>query len=283
MHKQIQFTLTVTAGKWLIARAISELKCIKKALSKGKIILFGGTTVSAISELLTGIPLRLSGRITPRGTVTAHKIKEDSPHTLLIYQGKFYDLEKNYKAKDLLKKMDKYDVVITGANGYDIYGNACLMAGTYGLGNRNSLLAPIHTEGSRLIIAVGLEKFIPGSILEAIKHAGRTSSIWSMGASVGLVPLLGEIITEIEAINILVGIEAIVIGKGGISGAEGSSTIVAQGDMESLEKLLNLVKWSSQRTLSSIPDSVKECERGLNSCSRHMGCCYKSGKLFNQL
>lgn len=281
MFNQIQFTLTVNAGKWIIAKAISELECIKEAFSKGKLILLGGTTVSALSEILTGKPLRLSGRITPRGTVTACQNKEDIPHTMLLYRGKIYDLEKDHIAEDLLKNIDKSDVIITGANGYDIFGNACLMAGTYGLGSRNSILAPIHTEGSKLIVAVGIEKLIPGSILEAIKHAGRTSSIWSMGASVGLVPLQGEIITEIEAIRILVGIEVIVIGRGGINGAEGSSTLVASGDNKSLEKLINLIEWSSQQKLSGSSDSIKECHRGIKACSRHKSCCYKSGKLFN--
>jgi hypothetical protein len=283
MLSQIQFTLTVNAGKWLIAKAISELECIKEAILKGKIILFGGTTVSALSEILTGTPLRLSGRITPRGTVTAYQNKEDMPHTMFIYQGKIYDLEKDPPAQDLLKKIGKSDVVVTGANAYDIYGNACLMAGTHGLGSRNNLLAPIHSEGSKLIIAVGIEKLIPGSVLEAIKYAGRTSSIWSMGSSVGLVPLLGEIITEIEAIKILVGIEAIVIGRGGINGAEGSSTIVARGDKKSLEKLISLIEWLCQQTLSGSPDSIKECDRGTKACARHKGCCYKSGKLFSGL
>jgi len=284
MFNQIQFTLTVNAGKWLIAKAISELECIKEVLSKGKLILFGGTTISALSELLIGFPLRLSGRITPRGTVTAYQNSKNIPHTILIHQGKTYDLlGEDSLAQNLLKSIDKSDVVVTGANGYDIYGNACLMAGSYGLGNRINLLAPMHTEGSRLIVAVGIEKLMPGSILEAIKHTGRTSSIWSMGASVGLVPLLGEIITEIEAIKILVGVEAIVIGRGGINGAEGSSTIVAKGDRKSLEKLISLIKWSYQQKISGSINSIQECQRGIKACSRHKSCCYKSGKLFNEL
>jgi len=283
MINQIQFTLTVNAGKWIIAKAISELECVKESLSKGKLILFGGTTVSSLSEILFGTPLRLSGRVTPRGTVTAFHKKEEIPHNMLFTQGKVYDLDRDPFAKNILKKMGKSDVVVTGANGYDIYGNAFLMAGSYGLGERINLLAPIHTEGSKLIIAVGLEKLIPGSALEAIKIAGRNSSIWSMGASVGLVPLLGDIINEIEAIKILVGIKPVVIGRGGIQGAEGSSTMIAQGDKQSLQKLVDLINWSSKQILSGALESIKECERGIAACSRHKGCCYKSGKYFSNI
>lgn len=36
-----------------------------------KILLKGGTTVSRIAEIALGIPLRISGRITARGTVAS--------------------------------------------------------------------------------------------------------------------------------------------------------------------------------------------------------------------
>ena len=82
---RIQFTLTVNAGKWLIARSISERAEVRHAFYHGRIILFGGTTVSAVSELLAGKPLRISGRITSRGTGTAWENTGD-PHTLVVYK-----------------------------------------------------------------------------------------------------------------------------------------------------------------------------------------------------
>jgi len=47
------------------------LREVKGAVEKGRIILKGGTTVSAIFEEMVGMPLRISGRITRRGTITA--------------------------------------------------------------------------------------------------------------------------------------------------------------------------------------------------------------------
>ncbi|MDD3657088.1 MAG: hypothetical protein PHI72_10085 [Atribacterota bacterium] len=283
MNNQIQFTLTVNAGKWLIAKAISELKYVKKAVTNGTLLLFGGTTVSALTEILKRTSLRISGRITPRGTVTAYEKIDNIPHSIVIHKGKIYDLERNLESNEIIKKMGKYDVIITGANGYDARGNAVLMAGAYGMGSRGHLLATIYSEGSKIIIAAGLEKYMPGSVIDAINYAGRNSSVWSMGCSVGLVPLIGEIVNEIEAIKILTGIQAIVIGKGGINGAEGSSTMIAQGSNDSLGKLAQLIGWSLQKNISGLPESLKECTRGINSCSHHLGCCYKSGKLFKRI
>ena len=68
---KVQFTLTVAEGKRLIARGIASLPEVRKAMAEGLILLKGGTTVSALSEELCGMPLRISGRITPRGTVSA--------------------------------------------------------------------------------------------------------------------------------------------------------------------------------------------------------------------
>ncbi len=282
MLNKIQITLTVNAGKWLIAKAITERKDVKEGFKKGRVLFMGGTTVSAASELLTGKPLRISGRILPRGTSTAKKKTKD-PHTLLSYKGKYYNIEEDEESIEILNKLGRGDVVITGANAVDAQGNAALMAGAYGFGSRRNLLAPIHTEGANLVVAAGLEKLIHGTINEAINSTGRDVPIWSMGASVGLVPINGEIVNELKAIESLTKTKAIVIGSGGIRGAEGSSTLIVEGAKVDLEKLLSLVKWASDQPISGIAESLKECQHGTEKCKRHKTCCYKSGKLFENL
>ncbi|MDP2948451.1 MAG: hypothetical protein Q8P22_02800, partial [Chloroflexota bacterium] len=68
-----QVALTVSEGKRLIARAISCLPEVREALACGLILLKGGSTVSAVAEELCDRSLRLSGRISPRGTVSARR------------------------------------------------------------------------------------------------------------------------------------------------------------------------------------------------------------------
>ncbi|MEW6723349.1 MAG: hypothetical protein AB1331_00295 [Bacillota bacterium] len=50
----IQVTITVPEGKRLIARAICRLPEVTQAYAAGRILLKGGTTVSAVSEELAG-------------------------------------------------------------------------------------------------------------------------------------------------------------------------------------------------------------------------------------
>ena len=63
MAKKVQVTLTGNEGKRLIAKAAVRMPEIQERLEKNKILLCGGTTVSALSEELGFGPLRISGRI----------------------------------------------------------------------------------------------------------------------------------------------------------------------------------------------------------------------------
>ena len=52
MAKKVQVTLTGNEGKRLIAKAAVRMPEIQERLEKNKILLCGGTTVSALSEEL---------------------------------------------------------------------------------------------------------------------------------------------------------------------------------------------------------------------------------------
>lgn len=73
-------SLTVPEGKRLIAKAVVHLPEVKRARETGKILLKGGTTVSAIAQELVGAPLRISGRVTPRRTAVGAGPVRRSPH-----------------------------------------------------------------------------------------------------------------------------------------------------------------------------------------------------------
>ncbi|MFQ6074799.1 MAG: hypothetical protein ACE5Z5_01510 [Candidatus Bathyarchaeia archaeon] len=62
-----QVTLTVPESKLLIAKAIASLPEVQNAVKEGRVLLKGGTTVSALSEILAKTPLRISGRVTHDG------------------------------------------------------------------------------------------------------------------------------------------------------------------------------------------------------------------------
>jgi hypothetical protein len=267
-----QLTISVNSGKWLIARAIVRLPEVAEALRNGKIVLKGGTTVSCVAEELLGIKLRISGRITKRGTVGSFE-NGGSPHSVIVEQGKWQDIDSCFL--DTVLALGPSDVVIIGANAIDSKGNAAMMAASPGGGNVGPAVAALTTEGAHIIIAAGLEKLIPGEISELIGQVGRKRCDFSMGAAVGLIPLHGRTITEIEALETLGNLNNVmVIGRGGISGAEGSTTILIEGSEDSLKKVIDEVARVQEKHLSGDESSLKECIPGSLGCKSHYACVY---------
>lgn len=271
-----QFTLTVAEGKRLIAKAAAKLPAVEKALKNGKILLKGGTTVSAIAEELCGEKMRISGRITSRGTVGAGNHEARGDHILLINKGE--PISAHGRLMEIAREMGPDDVAINGANIFDLHGQAGMMAGKDLAGEAGAAYPVLEAEGVHCIIAVGLEKLSPVSIMEASHEGGRKAADWAMGMAVGLVPIPGRIITEMQALSILGYERHWLIGRGGIDGAEGSSTFIVEDAQEELEKLLRLVEGLKGAAHSGTDDSLYDCSEKCPPTHVSHLCCKYAGK-----
>ncbi len=273
----VQFALTVPEGKALIAEGVILLPEVKRALGSGKILLKGGTTVSAISEKLVNQKLRLSGRISPKGAKSCFK-SIAAPHSILIEAGKIIEVDE--LLDDTVQNMGCNDLCIISANAIDSQGGAAMMAGAPLGGMPGRVISGLMAEGVDILIAVGLEKLIPGTIADAIKKAGRKRADMALGMSIGLIPLVGRLFTELEAIKAISGMDAFVIGRGGISGAEGATVFTVDGPTEKCIKLMDFIKEIKSQKLNSVAgDSLKECVPGSPGCSNHLACIYREGSL----
>jgi len=270
-----QITLTVNESKRLMAKAIISLPEVKDASEKGNILLKGGTTVSAISEELVGIPLRICGRMTGRGTVSSQIISLKHPHSILIEKGKIKDIDDNIVEE--VKKLGRGDIIIISGNALDAQNNVGLFAGSASGGNPGMAVSGMLTEGAKVIIPIGLEKLIPGTIRDASIMAGRKDMDISYGMAVGLIPLYGQVITEKDAMEILADVKCTVIGMGGIMGAEGSTVMVIEGSDREVEKILKITKEVKGTDISGQKESLEECKRGSLSCKSHLACIYLRG------
>lgn len=271
----VQISLTVSESKRLITKAVISLPEVKEALKNGKIILKGGTTVSAICEEMIGMPLRISGRITGRGTVTAKDSSKDHAHSVLIEKGASKNIDDTIG--EVAQGLGRGDVVIISGNAIDVNGNVAMMAGAPGGGNPGSAVPGIFAQGARVIIPIGLEKLIPGSIQEAVRAAGRDMDV-SYGMAVGLIPLIGKVVTEKDAAEILCHVRCTVIGRGGLDGAEGSTVIAVEGEEAEVRKLLTIVGDIRGAGISGEESSMEECDAGDPRCREHKSCIYRRGK-----
>jgi len=169
------------------------------------------------------------------------------------------------------------DVVIIGANAFDASGNAALMYGAELGGPPGRIISGLMSEFEHVIIPVGWEKFLPGSIPEIVTRIGRRGIDRAMGMAVGLTPLIGRIVTETDAAALLAKVACTLIGKGGIDGAEGATTFVASGEPKEVEKLFEIVLSVKGKGTSGCPPSLECCRPPHEKCKVHRACIYRKG------
>ena len=273
--KKIQFALTVEEGKTLISEGIIRSDILKDKTKNGKVLFKGGTTVSRITEKLIGKSLRICGRVTRRGTVCGAG-NSSAPHSILLDGEKIIHLEENMLEESL--GLGPKDLIITGANAFDQYGNAALMAGGSGGDYPGMALTSWYTEGADCIITVGLEKLVPGNLNEKINKTGRKSVNHSWGMSVGLMRLPGVVYNELHALESLYDINVYVIGSGGIYDAKGATVFEAVGNSLEIDELTDIIDKikKEEHYISGDPSSLEECSRGSINCKDHLGCLYLS-------
>jgi hypothetical protein len=143
---------------------------------------------------------------------------------------------------EMLRDFKSDSVVIKGASAIDPEGNAGVLVSHPEGGTIGWSIGTILARGIQLVTPVGLEKLIP-SVKQSISLCGQETLDYVQGKKVGMIPLSNaKIVTEIEALKILTGVDAYHVASGGVSGSEGSVTIVAEGNKEHVKKAIELVE-----------------------------------------
>ena len=156
-----------------------------------------------------------------------------------------------------MKQVKPTDVFIKGVNALDPEGNVGILIGDpIGGGPLGRILSAWRRMSFHLVFPVGLEKLIPIPISQASKEAKQTKYEYAMGLDSGLLPCpRGErvnIITEIEAIQMLSGAVAVPMAAGGLGGAEGAITMVMKGSEEQVKRAIDYVEQSKGAKLPQL-------------------------------
>ena len=267
-----QITLTVNEAKWIIAKGMARLPEVREALSRGRIFLKGGTTVSCVAEELVGATTRISGRITPNGAKTGRD-HGGGFQCALIERGELISAEG--RLVESAARLRGSDVFIIGANAIDVHGNAALMYGAPLGGPPGAVLGGLMAEIPNVFVAVGLEKLVPGSLSDIMGRVGRRGVDLSMGMAVGLTPVSGRIISEDVAIPLLGKVSCTVIGRGGLFGAEGATTLLVEGETREVKAVFEIAESVKGLGVSGRPSSLEECTFPNENCRNHLACIYK--------
>lgn len=261
---RLQVTLTPAEGKRLIGKAIANMKIVQKALKNGTILISRSSTCAyVLDELIdekVDIGRYVCGFVHHRGTCLTDRSKRLPKMAIVNGKVKRLGNPTAEALKKFVSTMDENDVFIKGANLVDPTWKAGIFAGALEGGYYGAVQKELITNKVNLLIPVGLEKFIPTPIETAIEAAGILKVDCSTGMPVDVMSLHGTVITEVQAIKILFNAEAIPIGAGGVSGAEGSVTMVIKGEKQQTEKIKeSIMKVKGEERVIVSPMNCSEC------------------------
>jgi hypothetical protein len=235
-----QFNLTPVMGKRLIGRAMVQHPAIQHALQNGTLVVIAGSTNGYVAEEILqslGQAEGFSREGFRRGITVGHGAKVSKAELqgdVVIRGGQW---QKGQTIFDAVDEMQEGDVILKGANAFDANGQAAVQVGHPQGGTILASLAAVFGRRVQLIVPVGLEKRVFGDVnlLAELCNAPGVQGP-------RLLPMPGEVFTELEAIELLTGAEAIQLAGGGIYGAEGSAWLGIDGTQAQIQAAAELLK-----------------------------------------
>ncbi|MEA1870792.1 MAG: hypothetical protein U9N00_01155, partial [Candidatus Bipolaricaulota bacterium] len=95
--------------------------------------------------------------------------------------------------------------------------------------------------GVDVVIPIGLAKTIHSSITDLARELGSGKVDRCMGIPCGIFPLVGRVITEIDALETLFPVEVTQVANGGVGRGVGSISLLITGEEAAVEKSFDLV------------------------------------------
>jgi hypothetical protein len=237
----IQVMLTPAAGKRLIAKAMVLHPAVQRSLESGMLVIIAGTTNGYVAEEILrsiGQFRGFSRRHFFRGIVLPPQIPEiegkEFPGDVVIVNGKW---QKGKTIFDVANDIQEGDVILKGASALDVtQRRAAVFIGDSKGGTTLTLLQAVIGRRAKLIIPVGLEKRITDRLDDMVL---KINSPGVEGPR--LMPLQGEVVTEIESISLISGAKAELFAAGGVAGAEGCVWLAVSGTRTEERRIKEIV------------------------------------------
>jgi hypothetical protein len=233
--------LTSSESKRLIAKGVAALPEVRHALQQGLIIIGRGTTNAFVVEELIGEKIEHKGYFTAGfivdGELSATTVDKLMP-VVVLQNGTRVGIS----PADALREFGEKDVSIKGASAIDADGNVAVLAAGPDSGTIGGILPTVLARRSYLIAPVGMEKMVP-SVPVACRATGILHFKYSTGLPVALVPMPSALaVTEVQAFEVLTGVQALAVAGGGIAGSEGATVLSLTGETNQIEKAMALVR-----------------------------------------
>jgi len=230
--------LRPSASKRLIAKAVAALPVVKRAQESGTVVITLGTTNAFVAEELLRSPIDrdvyAAGFIDDRWNLNA-RIAEAKE--IVLRDGRLVEIG----PQELIDALGAGDVVIKGGNALDPWGTVGVLLGAASGGTVGRYLPVALARGVEIVIPIGLEKTIHTSVTDLATELGSGRIDLCSGFPAGMHPLVGRVVTEIDALETLFGVEAMQVAAGGVGEGTGSVSLLIKGEEKAVKAAFELV------------------------------------------
>jgi len=255
------FAFTPAESKRLIGRAVARLPEVQAAYENDLIVVAHGSTNVYVAEELMGDIGRARGSFLSghmfNGVMCQTAPREKGP-MIVIDKGKV--IPPAPMMDQVLAPGGPGTIFIKGANAVDAEGNAGVFCAHPGCGTIGFAYGFISGRGVKLVVPVGLEKAV-ASVKAACNQLGHDNLYYHTGQKIGMMPLMNaKVVTEITAMKVLFGVDAVHVGGGGVTGSEGTVVLVATGSKAALDAAIAVIETiKGEPPLRTMKNACADC------------------------
>ncbi len=229
--------LSSAASKRLIAKGVAAHPSVRRALGEGRIVIALGTTNALVAEALCGQAVDrgayAAGFIDRHWNVNARLGETEE---IVLVRGK----RSKEDAEKTLSALGPGDVVIKGGNALDPWGIVGVLLASATGGTVGRYVAAALARGVDVLIPISVSKSIHTSVIDLSQEMGTGRIGLHDGLPCGMFPLHGQIVTEIESLHLLFGVEAVHVASNGVGAGRGSVSLLIYGEDKAVRSAYEL-------------------------------------------
>lgn len=227
------------AAKRMIAKGVAVLPVVKNALKKGTIVITLGTTNAIIAQEILGKAIDrgafAAGFIDDRFNINERLGEMDE---IVIRNGEEIEIDR----QELLDSLTAGDAIIKGGNAIDPWGDVGVLMASRTAGTVGRYYSIALARGVEVVIPISLQKAIHTPIDELARQMGSGRIDLCTGTPCGMHPIVGHVITEIDALERLFPVQVSQIAGGGVGSGAGSVSLLITGHESPVRAAFDLVQ-----------------------------------------
>lgn len=230
--------LCSAASKRLIAKGVAAHPSVKRALAEGRVVITRGTTNAFVAEELCGKGIDrgayAAGFIDRRWNVNA---RVGETEEIVLVRGAVTDETPD----QTLAALASGDVVIKGGNALDPWGIVGVLLASSAGGTVGRYVAAATARGVQLVLPISVSKSVHTSVIDLSQEMGTGRIALHDGLACGIFPLHGLVLTEVDALHLLFGVDAVHVASNGVGAGLGSTSLLLYGEDAAVRKAFDFV------------------------------------------